>query len=84
MRKGEDEDEDTLHQVNTPVAAADGFVPLFDGKTLDGWIGKKSAYEVRDNALFYNPKLGRGKSLHRKRVFRFRTTLRLPANPWNQ
>jgi hypothetical protein len=32
---------------------ADGFVPLFDGKTLDGWrqLGGKAKYEVADGAI---------------------------------
>ncbi|MBI1369220.1 MAG: DUF1080 domain-containing protein [Planctomycetes bacterium] len=33
--------------------AEDGFVPLFDGKTLDGWEqhGGKAKYEVKDGAI---------------------------------
>jgi hypothetical protein len=35
------------------VAAADdeGFVPLFDGKTLNGWIGATDGYAVEDGKL---------------------------------
>lgn len=29
----------------------DGFVPLFDGKTLDGWQGDVNGYTVQDGAL---------------------------------
>ena len=28
-----------------------GFVPLFDGKTLDGWEGKKEVFSVRERAI---------------------------------
>ncbi len=28
-----------------------GFVSLFDGKTLDGWIGAKDAYKVEDGTI---------------------------------
>lgn len=31
--------------------APTGFVPLFDGKTLEGWDGKPGAWEVRDGAI---------------------------------
>lgn len=37
------------------VAAADGdeagFVSLFDGKTLDGWVGAKESYKVEDGSI---------------------------------
>jgi hypothetical protein len=29
----------------------DGFVSLFDGKTLDGWAGAKDAYKVEDGSI---------------------------------
>lgn len=32
-------------------AVEPGFVPLFDGRTLDGWMGAVEGYEVRDGAL---------------------------------
>ena len=34
-------------------AADDGFVPLFDGKTLSGWVqrGGKAKYAVEDGAV---------------------------------
>ena len=37
-----------------PAQAAelpDGFVSLFDGKTLDGWEGDRSIWSVRDGAI---------------------------------
>lgn len=35
--------------------AADGFVPLFDGKSLAGWTGAKDAYGVEDGAIVCKP-----------------------------
>ena len=29
----------------------EGFTPLFDGRTLDGWQGAKDGYVVRDGAI---------------------------------
>lgn len=41
--------------MSAPVAAADGaddgFVCLFDGKTLDGWEGKSQFWSVRDGTI---------------------------------
>lgn len=39
----------------TPVAE-EGFVSLFDGKTLAGWQGGKDGYEIVDGALMCKPK----------------------------
>ncbi len=38
-----------------PKEAADGFVALFDGKTLDGWIGAVDRYVVEDGAMICKP-----------------------------
>lgn len=35
-----------------------GFVSLFDGKTLDGWMGATDGYEVKDGAIVCIPKIG--------------------------
>ncbi|MFI5381768.1 MAG: DUF1080 domain-containing protein [Tepidisphaerales bacterium] len=32
-------------------AAAADFVPIFDGKTLDGWEGNKDAFRIEDGAI---------------------------------
>lgn len=34
----------------------EGFYPLFDGKTLNGWQGGKDGYEVKDGVLICKPK----------------------------
>jgi hypothetical protein len=44
-----------------PLIAADseeGFVSLFDGKSLDGWQGDKSGYEIVDGAIVCKEKGG--------------------------
>ncbi len=40
-------------------AQEEGFVSLFDGKSLDNWIGNKSSYLVKDGILVIEPQ-GRG------------------------
>ncbi len=35
----------------TPAEAGEGFVSLFDGKTLDGWQGDVKHYEVEDGVM---------------------------------
>ncbi len=37
------------------ISAADGFVSLFDGKSLAGWTGAKDAYGVEDGAIVCRP-----------------------------
>lgn len=34
-----------------PAAAGDGFISLFDGRTLDGWRGDPALWSVRDGAI---------------------------------
>src|SRR5262249_20667012 len=34
----------------------EGFTPLFDGKTLDGWQGGKDGYLVQDESIVSQPK----------------------------
>ena len=41
-----------------PAASDEAFVPLFDGKTLDGWQGSKDGYEIVDGAIVCKPKGG--------------------------
>ncbi len=35
-----------------------GFRPLFDGKTLEGWMGNKTAYKVEDGMIVVDPNGG--------------------------
>jgi hypothetical protein len=48
-----------LSFVARPVAADEnGFVPLFDGKSLAGWIGATDGYLVQDGAIVCDQKKG--------------------------
>jgi len=45
----------------SPTAEVEeGFVPLFDGKTLEGWIGAVKGYTAENGILFCDPKKGGG------------------------
>jgi hypothetical protein len=37
---------------------ADGFVALFNGRTLDGWVGNVGGYKIEDGAMVYDPQSG--------------------------
>ncbi|HUE71579.1 MAG TPA: DUF1080 domain-containing protein [Pirellulaceae bacterium] len=64
-------------------AAEEGFYPLFDGKTLNGWQGGTDGYEVKDGVLICKPK-GSGNLYTDKEygnfVFRFEFKLTPGAN----
>lgn len=49
------------------AAGADGFKPLFDGQTLDGWQGAVENYEVKDGAIVCKP--GKGGVLYTKDTY---------------
>lgn len=40
-----------LAGVASPTWAAEGFVPLFDGRTLDGWDGDPALWSVEEGAI---------------------------------
>lgn len=63
------------------AAAEEGFVPLFDGKTLEGWQGDTKGYQVENGAILCKP----GGQLFTKQeyadfVFRFEFKLTPGAN----
>ncbi|MCX7046565.1 MAG: DUF1080 domain-containing protein [Candidatus Sumerlaeota bacterium] len=41
-----------------PQPDAEGFIPLFNGKDLDGWVGAVKGYEVKDGAIVCIPSKG--------------------------
>ena len=73
---------------STPLVAEEkpseeGFYPLFDGQTLNGWQGGKDGYEVKEGVLICKPK-GSGNLYTDKEysnfVFRFEFKLTPGAN----
>jgi len=66
-------------------AQEEGFVSLFDGKSLDNWIGNKSSYLVKDGILVIEPQGGGGGNLYTEKeyenfVLRFEFQLTPGAN----
>lgn len=66
-------------------AQEDGFISLFDGKTLSGWVGNKSSYLVKDGMIVIEPQGGGGGNLYTEKeygnfVFRFEFQLTPGAN----
>lgn len=47
--------EDAAKNSLTPEEVKDGFVCLFDGKTLDGWQGAVNGYTVKDGVMICEP-----------------------------
>jgi HEAT repeat protein len=43
-----------------PSEAAEGFVPLFNGRDLEGWTGKAASYAVEDGRIVVHPEKGGG------------------------
>jgi hypothetical protein len=63
---------------------ADGFVPLFNGKDLTGWVGNTTGYAVRDGNIVILPNVRVGNLYTEKEysdfVFRFEFKLTDSAN----
>lgn len=53
----------------TLQAQEEGFVALFDGKSLNGWVGNKSDYVAKDGALVIEPKGGGGGNLYTEKEY---------------
>lgn len=65
--------------------AEQGFTPLFNGKNLDGWVGNKTSYQVKDGIIVIEPKGGGGGNLFTEKeygdfVLRFEFQLTPGAN----
>lgn len=45
------------------------FTPLFDGKSLNGWVGNKSSYLVKDGMIVIEPKGGGGGNLYTEKEY---------------
>ena len=71
--------------VGTLQAQEAGFVSLFDGKSLNGWVGNKSSYLVKEGMIVIEPKGGGGGNLYTEKeygnfVLRFEFQLTPGAN----
>lgn len=67
----------------TKEEAAQGFVSLFDGKTLDGWQGSTKGYVAKDGVLICEKKGGRNlmtKKEYANFIFRFEFKLEPGGN----
>lgn len=49
--------------VHLSHAQEEGFVSLFNGKNLDGWVGNKESYQAKDGMIVIEPKGGGGGNL---------------------
>lgn len=49
--------------------ADQGFIPLFNGKNLDGWVGNKDSYQVKDGMIVIEPKGGGGGNLFTEKEY---------------
>jgi hypothetical protein len=67
-----------------PSEAAEGFVPLFNGRDLEGWTGKAASYVVEDGRIVVHPEKGGGNLYTAKEysdfVLRFEFRLTPAAN----
>ena len=45
------------------------FIPLFDGISLNGWVGNKSSYLVKDGMIVIEPKGGGGGNLYTEKEY---------------
>ncbi len=62
-----------------------GFVPLFNGRDLEGWIGNRTGYKVEDGVMVFDPKAGDRSNLYTAKEyadfqFRFEFQLTPGAN----
>ena len=48
----------------------EGFVPLFNGKNLDGWVGNKTDYVVEDGMIVVRPKEGSHGNLYTEKEYK--------------
>ncbi|MBC6368632.1 DUF1080 domain-containing protein [Algoriphagus sp. AK58] len=51
------------------LAQESGFVPLFNGKNLDGWVGNKESYQAKDGMIVIEPKGGGGGNLFTEKEY---------------
>lgn len=69
----------------TPDEKAEGFVSLFNGRNLDGWVGNKKSYVAEDGMIVIKPENSSGGNLYTEKeysdfIFRFEFQLTPAAN----
>jgi hypothetical protein len=69
----------------TPQEKSEGFVALFNGKNLDGWVGDKVSYVAEGGMIVIKPEKGSGGNLYTAKeysdfVYRFEFQLTPGAN----
>jgi hypothetical protein len=69
----------------SPDEAAQGFVPLFNGKDLDGWIGNRTGYKAENGVMTFDPNAGDRSNIYTAKeygdfTFRFEFQLTPGAN----
>lgn len=69
----------------TEAEKADGFVSLFNGQNLDGWVGNKTSYKAEDGNIVIDPQGEGGGNLYTENeysdfIFRFEFQLTPGAN----
>ena len=69
----------------TEAEKAEGFVSLFNGQNLDGWVGNKTSYKVADGNIIIDPQGEGGGNLYTENeygdfIFRFEFQLTPGAN----
>ncbi len=65
--------------------SSEGFVSLFNGENLDGWVGNKTSYSVQDGVIAINPEGDGGGNLYTEKeygdfIFKFEFKLTPGAN----
>lgn len=50
-------------------AQEEGFISLFDGKSLSGWVGNKNSYLVKDGLIVIEPQGGGGGNLYTEKEY---------------
>ncbi len=75
----------SMAYVLTPQEKSEGFVNLFNGRNLDGWVGNKKDYVAEDGNMVIKPSEGSGGNLFTEKeygdfVFRFEFQLTPGAN----
>lgn len=51
------------------LAQESGYVSLFNGKNLDGWVGNKESYQAKDGMIVIEPKGGGGGNLFTEKEY---------------